>query len=227
MMFMLGVSQPLSADQRLILGAKLLGSGWQGDNADGTNFSSDKGGQLGFNIAYQTGKFYGGLNLQTGDYEFISTVPDQFVGTGSVSATGTRIQQSELDLLLGYYVWPQVSLFVDIKSVGNKWQSNNYKQSFGGLGLGVTAFNPINKNWTLFGSLGFVSGDIKDENENKVGDGSSGAFEIGLTYTLKNNNSLNFGVKFRNYSFQSNDGGKQDYEVNALFAGYTHAFELN
>lgn len=226
-MFMLVFSQSLSAEQRLILGAKLLGAGWQGNNADGTNFSSDKGGQLGFNIAYQTGKFYGGLNLQNGNYDFVAAVPDQFVNSGSVSATGTRVKQSELDLLLGYYVWPQVSLFMDIKAVTNQWQSNNYKQSFGGLGLGVTGFNPINEKWTLFGSLGFVSGDIKDESDNKVGDGSSGALEVGLTYTMKQNNSLNFGIKFRNYSFQSNDGGKQDYEVNALFVGYTHAFDLN
>lgn len=220
-------SGSLVAGQRLILGAKLLGSGWQGNNADGTEFNSDNGGQLGVNLAWQTDKFYSGLNLQNGNYDFTGTAPDQFTSTGSAAVATDQVQQSEVDILVGYYFWPQVSLFVDMKTVENQWKSNNYKQTFAGLGLGVTGYNPLNKDWTLFGSLGFVSGDIKESGGSKVGDGSSSALEIGLLYTLNKNSFLNFGVKFRGYEFKSDNGAQQDYNINALFFGYTHAFHLD
>ncbi|VAW59320.1 hypothetical protein MNBD_GAMMA11-3434 [hydrothermal vent metagenome] len=222
-----GFIQPLAAEQRLVVGAKVLGAGWGGDNANGSTFNSDNGGQLGLNIAYQLGKFYTGLNLQGGNYDFTGTAPSQFTGSGSVSVGSDRIRQTEIDLLVGYYIWPQISLFVDIKAVENKWQSNNYKQNFGGLGLGITGFNPLNKNWTLFGSLGFVTGDIEDGGKNRVGDGSSSALEVGVVYTLSKNNHLNFGFKFRSYDFKSNNGEQQNYDINALFVGYSHAFQLN
>ncbi len=220
-------SSSLVAGQRLILGAKLLGAGWQGSNADGSKFSSDNGGQLGGNIAWQVDKFYAGLSLQSGNYDFTGTAPDQFTLNGGVPVGSDQVQQSEMDLLVGYYFWSQVSVFMDIKSVSNLWKSNQYEQNFGGLGLGVSGFSPLNKSWTLFATLGFVSGDLKDNNKKNIGDGTSTALEVGVVYAMAKNNSLNFGLKFRNYEFKSNAGFQQSYDINALFVGYTHAFNFN
>lgn len=217
------------AEENISLGVKLLGAGWQGDNGAGTNdFESDNGGQLGFNIAYTTGKFYTGLNLQGGEYEFTNNAPDQFTTTGRVPTKNVKIRQNDFDLLFGYYFWPQVSLFVDIKAVGNNWRNNNYEQAFFGLGLGISGFNPLNQDWTLFGSFGFIAnGEINDTNDNKVGDGDSTALEIGAVYKLDDTNHLNMGIKFRNYEFEHLDNSKQEYSVNALFFGFTHTFTLN
>jgi hypothetical protein len=216
------------ADEKIILGAKLLGAGWQGDNGSvGNTFQSTEGGQFGFNIAYKLDRFYTGLNLQTGEYKFDSGSPDQFTTTGRIAATTATIRQNDFDLLAGYYFWPQVSLFVDLKAVGNVWQNNNYEQNFTGLGLGVSAFNPINQDWTLYGSFGFIrNGEIRDKDKNKVGDGNSHAFELGAVFTLDETNNLNMGIKLRKYQFEHVNNTTQDYSVNALFVGFTHSFEL-
>ena len=206
----------------------MLGTGWEGDNGSvSSSFASSKGGQLAFTAAYAVDKFYVGINLQNGQYQFDNTAPDQFTPGARISSSNVEIQQQELDLLAGYYFWESVSLFLDLKGVSNTWSSTNYKQNFGGLGLGATAHLPLNTDWTGFGSLGFVGrGEVKDDNKVKVGEGSSGALELGAIYRLADNSTLNMGIKFRNYRFDYLDNTTQDYSVNALFVGYNHVFSM-
>lgn len=217
------------AEKRLTLGVKLLGAGWQGDNGSaGNSFNSSEGGQLGFNASFKVDRFYTGLSLQGGEYSFSGSGPDQFTPAGRVATSDVNVTQSDFDLVLGYYVWPQVSLFLDFKAVGNEWNSNNYKQSFSGLGLGASGFMPLNPRWTLYGSLGFIgNGDIKDDDKDRVGDGSSRALELGAVYSLDSSNHINMGIKFRRYNFEYLDDSDQDYTVNALFVGYNHVFDLD
>jgi hypothetical protein len=226
---LLACSQLANSAERLSLGVKLVGAGWEGDNGSSlTDFTSDRGGQVGFNVSYAVDRFYAGLNLQGGDYDFNGRGPDQFNTTGRVPVSNVRVQQNDFDLLLGYYVWPQVSLFADIKAVGNRWSNNGYEQNFSGLGLGISGYIPQSDRWTLFGSLGFIgNGKIKDSNQNVVGDGISTAVEGGAVYKLDDSNHLNMGVKFRQYAFEHLNGSKQDYSVNALFFGFTHTFTLD
>lgn len=223
------ISTISQANENISLGVKLLGANWQGNNGAGANdFESDRGGQVGFNISYSTGKFYTGLNLQGGTYDFTNVAPDQFTTTGRIPASDVSIKQNDFDLLFGYYFWPQVSLFVDFKAVGNNWQNNNYEQSFSGIGLGISAFHSLNKYWNLYGSFGFIAnGKIKDANDNKAGDGSSTAMEFGGVYKVDDTNHLNMGIKFRNYDFEHLNNSNQEYSVNALFVGYTHTFNLD
>lgn len=218
----------VQADQKLTLGVKLLGAGWQGDNGStGSTFDSTNGGQLGVNVSYINDRFYTGLSLQGGEYSFSNGSPDQFTTTGRVAAADTNVKQNDFDLLAGYYFWPQVSLFLDIKAVGNVWSVNDYEQHFSGLGLGASGFIPLNKDWTLFGSLGFIgNGEIKDKDDNKVGEGKSRALELGAVYALDDVSHLNMGIKLRKYAFEHVDNSKQDYNVNAIFVGYTYSFTL-
>lgn len=217
--------QNVSADQRITVGVKLLAAGWQGDNGSvSSSFNSDEGGQLAFSASYLRDKFYAAISLQSGNYNFTGAAPDQFTQSTRISSSNTEIEHRELDLLAGYYFWPKVSLFVDIKGISNTW-SDGYEQSFGGLGFGVSAFIPVNEDWTGFASAGFVGrGDVKDANELKVGDGRSGALEFGGVYRLAQNSTINMGIKFRNYSFEYLDDTSQDYSINALFVGYNHGF---
>ena len=191
------------ADQRLTFGARLLAAGWNGDNGAGrTNFESDEGSQFGLSVAYKIGDFYTGLNIQRGEYNFKNDAPDKFTVAGRVASSNVKIQQTDIDLLFGYYFWSQVSLFVDIKNVANNWLDQPYEQSFTGLGLGSSGYIPLNDKWTLFGSFGFIGGgEIKNGNDNKVGEGSSWALELGTVYTINERNFVNGGIKTRNYRF--------------------------
>jgi len=220
------LAHSVSADQRISLGVKLLAAGWQGDNGSvSSSFNSDEGGQLAFSASYLVNKFYAGISLQSGNYNFSGSAPDQFTQSSRNSSSNVEIEHQELDLLAGYYFWPRVSLFMDIKGVSNTWSNDGYRQDFAGLGFGASAYFPFNDDWTGFGSAGFVGrGGVKDSNKVKVGEGRSGALEFGAIYRLAPNSTLNMGFKFRNYSFEYLDDTTQEYSINGLFIGYNHGF---
>ena len=217
-----------AAEQRLTFGARLLGAGWEGDNgAGGSDFKSDKGGQFAVNVSYKINDFYVGLNVQQGEYQFKDEAPDRLTVFGRFASNDVTIEQTDIDLLFGYYFWPRISLFIDIKSVTNDWKNEPYQQQFVGLGLGASGFIPINDRWTLFSSLGFIGkNDIEDNNNNKVGEGTSWALEIGTVYTINEKHFLNGGVKTRHYEFEHLDSSKQKYDINAIFIGYNYSFNL-
>ena len=218
----------VSANEHITVGAKLLAAGWQGDNGSvSDNFNSDEGGQVAISASYTLNKFYAGLSLQSGEYKFSGAAPDQFTQSGRVSVSNTKIEHEEFDLLAGYYFWDNISLFLDLKGIGNKWKNSNYEQNFGSLGFGVSGFLPLKNKLTLFGSAGFVgNGDIEDSSGVKVGDGSSGALDLGAIFKLTSNSTINVGLKFRTYNFEYLDNTSQEYSINALFVGYNHSFTL-
>lgn len=215
----------IMAGNSVSLGVTLNAAEWSGDNGPGrSSFSSTEGGQFGLSANVNLDQFYVGISLQGGDYDFNSDAPDQFTSNGTATAKNTELEHVDLDLIAGYYFWPQVSLFVDLKGVGSKWKNNGYEQNFGGLGLGVSAYHPLNATWLLFGTLGFVNGDIKDNDDSSLGDGKSSALILGSVYSIESNQHLNFGFRFRKYDFDFDDGNQQDYTLNGVFVGYTHIF---
>lgn len=216
----------LQADNSVSLGVTLNGAEWSGDNGGGrSSFSSTEGGQFGLSANVSLDRFYVGISIQGGEYSFNSDAPDQFTSNGVATARGTIVEHSDFDLLAGYYFWPQVSLFVDLKGAGSRWASNGYEQNFGGLGFGVSAYHPLNQDWLLFGTLGFVGGEIKEKDKSDLGDGKSRALILGGVYSFEKNQHLNFGFRFRKYRFDFDDGNQQDYTLNGIFVGYTHIFK--
>lgn len=228
----LGLSLTFSASsnaaQSLALGVGINGSAWEGDNGPGrSDFESDRGGQLALSINYRIDKFYTGLNLQGGEYSFDSDGPDQFTSAGTLSSNDVKVEHNDFDLLVGYYFWPQISLFADLKVAHSDWKDNGYEQAFGGIGFGVSGFHVINSDWILFGSLGFVNGDVDDDDASgDHGDGKSSALTVGSVYQIDPDNTVNFGIKFRKYEFDFDDGNEQEYTLNGLFFGYTHVFKF-
>ncbi len=221
------LSFSVQAQQNLSLGVVLNGSGWSGDNGQGSSsFSSDKGGQFGMSISYSMNKFYTGLSIQGGEYQFDKTGPEQFSSTGNLPTQSVKVKHSDFDLLAGYYFWPKVSLFVDLKAVGSRWLNNDYEQNFSGLGFGVSGYHPLNEKWTLYGSWGFVGGKIRETDKTELGDGVSNALIVGANYTLSKNDRISMGLKVRNYTFDYDDGSEQEYSLNGLFAGYNHVFSF-
>jgi hypothetical protein len=212
----------------LTVGATLNGSTWEGDNGPGkSDFESDSGGQFAVSINYRVDKFYTGLNLQGGTYEFDSDAPSLYTSEGNLTSRDDEIEHSDFDLLVGYYFWSNVSLFLDFKATHSEWDNTGYEQAFYGLGFGVSAFHPVNDKWLLFGSFGFVNGDIDDDDgSSSHGDGTSTALVGGAVYLLDKSNTLNFGIKLRNYEFDFDDGNEQEYSLNGLFFGYNHSFNF-
>jgi hypothetical protein len=234
---------PLAAQAQspmsLGLGVKLLGSQWKGDNVDsGTSFESTNGGQFGLNLVFQKGRFYTGFNFQSGNYKFKDNTPDQISKTGSTyTVTPTQdatIKRGEADILAGYYIWPRVSLFLDIKSISSEWDdknqnTKNYGMDFLGLGLGVSGFIPLNEQWTLFGSLGVVpNGTVKQRNGDKadLGSGSSGALEFGSIFNITPQQRINFGLKsqWQDFKFDSTPAIEQKHQLTSIFLGYNYVF---
>ena len=211
------------ASGAVTLGVTLNGSNWKGDNGSGnSSFESSEGGQFGLSANYRVENFYTGISVQGGDYDFNGVAPDQFTNAGVTSVNNTKVAHSDIDILFGYYFWPRVSIFMDLKGVGSKWANNGYLQTFGGLGFGASGFYPLNKNWLLFGTAGFVNGDIKDDDVAVIGSGNSKALTLGGVYTLQKNHYLNVGIKFRKYTFDYDDGNDQEYTLNGLFVGYNY-----
>ena len=117
------------------------------------------------------------------------------------------------------------SLFLDLKVAKSEWRNTGYEQAFSGLGFGVSGFHGLNENWVLFGSLGFVGGNLDDNDDSSIGDGESSALVFGAVYRIDDDDTINFGLKLRSYDFDFDDGNKQDYSLNGLFFGYQHIFE--
>lgn len=217
------------AAQSLTVGATINGSSWEGDNGSGnSDFESDRGGQFAASINYRVDKFYTGLNLQGGTYDFGSDAPTQFTSNGTLTSRDVKVDHSDFDLLFGYYFWSNVSLFLDLKVTHSEWRDSGYEQAFSGLGLGVSGFHPINDKWLLFGSFGFVNGNIDDdEDRSSHGDGTSTALAGGAVYLIDKANTINFGLKLRSYDFDFDNGNDQEYSLNGLFFGYNHTFDFN
>ncbi len=216
------------AQSSLSLGVTVNGSNWKGNNGAFNNrFESDKGGQFGLSISYSLDRFYTGLSLQGGDYQFDGPAPTQFTPIFTIPTSAVSLTHSDFDLLAGYYFWERVSLFVDLKAASSQWDNNQYKQSFGGLGLGVTAYHPLDNDWMLYGSWGVVGGTVKQTSGSiDLGDGTSNALVLAAQYTLSRNNNLNMGFKFRRFVFDFDNGAEQRYSLNGLFIGYNHVFEF-
>ena len=230
------LSQGAYAQHSLGLGVKLLGSTWKGENVDSnTEFESDNGGQLGINLVYQYNRLYTGFNFQGGDYKFKDEAPDKIYENIKVPSDDVKIKRNEADILVGYYFWPKVSLFLDIKSITNEWNddnpdTDNYANQFLGLGLGISGFIPLGETWMLFGSFGVVpSGTIKQiqgDDTGEIGDGSSAALEFGAIYHFNRNNRLNFGLKsqWQTYEFDNLAQSEQKHQIHSVFFGYNYLF---
>lgn len=229
LMLVLAYAPASQAARSLSVGATINGSSWEGDNGPGnSDFESDRGGQFAASINYRVNDFYTGLNLQGGTYDFDSDAPSQFTSRGSLTSRNVEVEHSDFDLLFGYYFWSNVSLFLDFKVTHSEWQDTDYEQAFFGLGFGVSGFHPIDDKWLLFGSFGFVDGDLDDDDgSSDHGDGTSTALVGGAVYRIDKANTINFGLKLRSYDFDFDDGNEQEYTLNGLFFGYNHTFDFN
>lgn len=227
------VSQGVSAEdqQRLGIGGRIQFTTWKGDNnGNSPDFESDAT-MAAVNIRYQRGRFYTGASIQGGNFSFNDGAPDQHKEDKSTTTdSSVTINRGELDLIAGYYFWSQVSLFLDIKAVGNQWKDKDYQADYVGVGMGITAFAPLPNNWTFYASFGFVPLKIETSGNNigdgggSIGDGDGSSLELGSSYTIDTHHSVSIGIKAQTQEYNFNNGKKQTHHLGGLVVGYNYNF---
>ena len=214
-----------ASDVSLGLGVKVMTTNWMGDNdTSGTDFAR-RSPQVGFNMVYQRDRLFMGLNLQGGNFLFKDGSPDQ-VSDAGVTVAGSaeeKVKHTELDLVFGYYLLKNFSMFADAKIIVNEWvdQDPVYKMESSGLGIGASGFIPIGSRFVLYGSAGFVPLTVKTEGT-EIGEGRSGALELGGAVNISGHNRLTFGFKGQRQRYEFDNGDTQTHRLNSLFVGYSH-----
>ena len=215
------------SDVSLGIGVKGMSTNWMGENdTSGTDFSQ-RNGQLAFNIVYQRNKMFIGANIQGGTFEFKNGSPDQISETGTTTAGGSeeKIKHTEVDLVFGYNVFRYFSLFADVKVITNEWVDQDpdpeYKMEASGLGICVSGFIPAGKNFTFYGTAGFVPLTVKTEDE-EIGDGLATAVDIGGAISLGSRNRVRFGFKTQRQAYEFDNGDEQSHRLNSFYLGYSH-----
>jgi len=219
-----GMSVNAQADDAPInvsFGVSLQPSRWEGDNKNGGSSFDTTATQLQLNLNISKGKYYGGLGFQGAEFDFSGGAPNKVNKTVSVQDDNATIGRGEFDLVFGYYFWSQVSLFLDLKSITNNWKGDNYSLRYEGLGFGVSGFNPINDDWTFFGSLGFINLNIRADGD-AIGDGKGSALVVGMQYKISDGNNFTISLKSQHNEYEFDQGSKQDHQIGSLVFGYSH-----
>ena len=201
-------------------GASLMPSTWDGTNAGGSHYK-EQATQLQLNFRVRKGNFYTGLSFQGGEFDFNDGAPDIVGENATVTNADVTITRGESDLVLGYFFWPQVSLFIDIKHIHNKWENLSYSVGYKGMGFGVSGFNPINEQWILFGSLGFIKLDLETDS-NSIGDGKGSALVIGALYRFTDQIHFSIGLKSQHNELDFDNGSEQENDIGGLVLGISY-----
>jgi len=205
---------------QMSIGANIQPANWEGDNKNGGTSFDAKGGQLRLDLRLSKARFYSGLSFQGGEFDFDDGAPDKIFNAAPAERLDkVTIERGEFDWVFGYYFWPQVSLFVDLKSITNDWKGERYSVNYTGLGVGVTGFNPINEHWILFGSLGFVKLNIESSGD-EIGDGRGSAFQIGGLYKINDKANITISLKTQHNVYEFDDNSEQEHDIGGLVFGF-------
>lgn len=202
-------------------GITLQPARWQGENKSGGSDFDANASQLQLNARIKKDKFYGGLSFQGAEFNFSGGAPDIITAAGSQVTNNATIKRGEFDLVAGYYFWPRVSLFVDLKSITNEWQDINYSAKYAGLGVGATGYIPLDADWLLFGSVGVARLNIKTGGSD-IGDGQGSALVIGFLYKLTTQSNFTISLKTQHNEYQFDQGPDQVHDIGGLVIGFNH-----
>ena len=204
------------------LSASLQPSTWKGENLNGGTSFEANGTQTQLALNIRKGKIYGGLSFQGGEFEFTNGAPNKVNKTVSVQDDDATIKRGEFDLVFGYYLLPQISFFLDFKTIENNWENDNYTLRYKGAGFGANGYHPINKDWLFIGSIGFMSLDIKADGES-IGDGSGGSLSVGALYRINSQASFSIRLKAQHNEFNFDQGSKQEHDISGLVLGFSYS----
>jgi len=207
----------------LNLGARYQFTTWDGsNNSTNRNFSTE-GNMIGadFTVRYQ--KFYGGVSLVGGSFTFNGNAPDRPSKPNPASAS-TKIDRSEFNLIAGYQIIPQFSIFVDLQNIRNDWKGENYGVEYSGLGFGVNGNHVLFHRWIIYGSIGVIPLKIDTIDGIRIGDGRGVSLEFGGSYIIKDNMALSLSVKSQSREFDYTTAPDQTHDVGGLLLRYSYTF---
>lgn len=203
-------------------GGRVIFGTWEGENdSDGSNFDADTV-QIGADFIMRFGKFYTGVGVIAGEFDFIGNAPDRPTRANPPS-TRTRINRGEINMIVGYYIIPQVSVFLDAQVINNKWVGEDYEISYNGLGFGASAHAPITKEWIIFGSIGVVPVNI-EENDKRIGNGRGSSLEIGGMYVINKTMTMSASIRAQGREFDYDTAPDQTHDVGGLQFRFNKAF---
>jgi hypothetical protein len=206
---------------KVSFGVSLQPARWQGENLNGGSEFDARASQLQLNLRIRKDKLYGGLSFQGAEFDFDDGAPNKVSDTAVAVDDNVTIDRGEFDLVVGYYLWPKVSLFVDLKSISNDWQGQSYATRYAGLGFGMTGYTPLNKDWLFFGSIGFVGLNIKSGGTD-IGDGRGSALVLGFLYRITDNNNFTISLKSQHNEYDFDQGSEQEHDIGGLVFGFSH-----
>lgn len=202
--------------------ASLQPSHWEGENLNGgTSFEAD-GTATQLNLNIRKGNFYGGLSFQGAKYDFDNGAPNKVNKTTSVQDDDATIRRGEFDLVFGYYVMPQLSLFIDFKTIENNWEDDSYSLRYKGAGFGVNGFYPIQQGWFFIGSIGFMALDIKADGDS-IGEGRGSALTAGVLYRINQRANFSIRLKAQHNEYDFDEGSEQEHDIAGLVFGFSYA----
>ena len=204
------------------LSAAIQPSTWKGENLNGGSEFEAKGVQTQLALNIRKGSFYGGLAFQGGEFEFENGAPNKVSETAMQVQDDATIRRGEFDLVFGYYFIPQMSVFIDFKTIENNWKDDPYTLRYKGTGFGVNGYHPIDQNWLLIGSIGFMALDIKADG-NSIGDGGGGSLSFGALYRINPRANFSISLKSQSNKFDFDQGSEQEHNIGSLVLGFSYS----
>jgi len=206
------------------LSVKLMDTTWSGNNSTQTENFKTKSTQGAWGVGMQINRLYARIAVQGANFEFSDPAPNQETETTSTIDNDVTIEHGESDIIVGYYFWPKISLFADIKSVVNKRQGSNYEMAYSGLGVGVSGFHPIKQKWMIYVSSGLLLPFSVESNDKNIGEGAGFAFDGGISYTITKKFRVYLGLKIQYHELKFDNGNTQKHSRNGLYNGLQFQF---
>lgn len=212
-------------ESRLQIGASLNNTTWtRNDKTSNLGELESSAAGLDLSVAYLRDKWSAGLSVQGGSFD--AKDGELYPGYNVALPDDAEVEVNRVDIVFAYYFWPQVSVFTGIKSYTQEIsKGDDFSLDYSGLGIGVSAFQPLGEKWNLFGSIANTPLTIKADDE-KVGKATSFAMEIGGVYALKPMTSLSVGIKVNGFESDFDNGATIENNLGGLRVGVQHQFVI-
>ena len=159
----------------------------------------------GIGVGYHKNKYFAGGGVVVGEYNF--------------DKNDKTIARNDLDLVIGYKVDPQFSLFTGYRFNRTDYTSQsdatlNSKENTLGFGLGASFGIPLSKSFVVFGTAA-MTGLYSYNNLDNNGQGYSVGTEAGVLYSF--NRKLNIALRAK---YQTSKIAKSDTDWNHSYVRF-------
>jgi len=206
------------------VGARHQYTTWDGRNDSTGNKFDSEANMIGIDATVRYSKFFGGISLVGGRFEFKANAPDRPTAPNPASAK-TTIKRVEFNLITGYQITRYFSVFTDLQNITNDWKGEDYTVDYTGFGIGANGNYPVAPNWIIYGSIGYIPLTISEPEGTEIGDGRGVSLEIGGSYVLKNNMALSLSLKAQSREFDYDNAPDQTHDVGGLLFRYNYTFQ--